>query len=193
MADNPELTDIDERELYVREKAFKAGVVAALYDAILICLETDLPSPKWVQIGTARLMEEVFSGGLERKKGRTGNPFARYRNDIIHYARWDAVTEARDFQATGFREYLSSLQNPRFSEKVRQQLKAYPPAFVKGLTWQHAYEAAAMMLKGTPAFGSPATMKRGYITVEKAFKDPSKAYRYAIMRPRTLRLLGIEI
>ncbi len=196
MADNPRLTYIYERELKVREKAFEAGIVAALYDAILICLEADLPSPKWVQIGTARLMKEMFSGGLERKKGRTGNPFARYRNDMIHYARWDAVMDARVLRAALSPVVFVGRQYPEFSEKEekdKQQLKANLSTWVKGMTWQDAYEGAANMLKGTPASGAPATMKNSYIKVNKASKDPSKAHRYIILSRRTLRLLGIKL
>ena len=109
---------------------------------------------------------------------------------MIHYARWDAVVEARDFQKTGLREYFDALKDPKFSDQTKRELKAYPPAFVEGTTWEDAYEAAAKMLKGTAAFGRPATMKNSYLKVQKDFKDPSKAYRYSIMSHRTLKLLG---
>ena len=112
---------------------------------------------------------------------------------MIHYARWDAVMEARDYQAQVYRvDFVVGRQHPGFSEKDKQQRMANLSTWVKGLTWQDAYEGAARMLKGTPAYGAPATMKNSYIKVNKAFKDPSKAPRYSRLSRRTRRLLGIK-
>ena len=61
-----------------------------------------------------------------------------------------------------------------------------------GKTWEDAYEVAAEELKGTPAFGSPETIKKSYQQVEKDFKDLDKAHLYFLLSPRICHYYGID-
>jgi hypothetical protein len=56
-----------------------------------------------------------------------------------------------------------------YCRHYRHQQPLGPPG--KQLTWKEAYKAAADMLKGTPFFGSSATMKNAYVTWERDHKS----------------------
>ena len=61
-----------------------------------------------------------------------------------------------------------------------------------GKTWEDAYRIAAQELRGTPAYGSPATIKASYQLVKKMFRVPETAPRFMPLKSETLRRFGIR-
>ena len=189
---NAALVDFYRRQLGVCERAYNAGVLAALYDAICLCVERELPPPPWLMVAMRNTLEKVLIRKFSDGKGRTGNPVARYRADLIHYTRWDTVDSLRDHQKGAWKEYQAFLDDPDVSDDGKTQLMANAP-YDAGTTWVDVFQHASEMLRGTPAFGSPDTVKASYLLVKRAFQDPSQAARFYLANHQAMKRLEIEI
>lgn len=188
---NPSLKEFYQRQLEIRERAYKAGVLPALYEAIYLCKEADFPSPPWVTRGMLVTLEKLFSGKFADGLGRKGNPKARYAEDLKHFMRWDVVNEIREYQKGHWAEYQVALKDPKFSDDSIARLRADPPRDY-GTTLDDTFYHAAEVLKGTIAFGSNPTIKRSYFLVNKAAKDSSQNGRFYLVGLRTRKRLGLK-
>ena len=187
--DDPELTEYFLGQIAIRKKAYDAGVLAALYDAISICMLEQIPAPSWVLAAMLDILEKAVAGKLSNRRGRTGNPLAKYRADLVHYTRWDAVTEVREKQGE-YKQCLQKIAAMELSDEKRRTLISSMRD--PGRSWNDAYALAVEFLKGTRAFGSPATMRNSYKLVQKSISDPSQHGRFYIVDYRTIRRLGID-
>ena len=61
-----------------------------------------------------------------------------------------------------------------------------------GRTRGRIFECASEVLEGTEAFGSPLSIKRSYLEVERNNRHPAKAYRYAWFEQPLLDRLDID-
>lgn len=191
LGDNSGLTEYYLRQLDACERAYNAGVLAALYDAITYCTQGNIPLPSWVAKAMLETLEMLFAGNFSSGAGRTGNPKARIKEDIKHYTRWDMVKWVRRHQETVRAEYQEVLQRPELSKEDRDRLIKYAP-YDAGSTLEDAYHHTTEALKGTVAFGSAATIKRSYILVEKSLRDPSQAGRFYLVKWQTTKRLRLE-
>lgn len=181
------IKDPTQREIASCHRAFAAGMLPALYEALYLCDEKKRPVELWMLRAMRRLMVAVFTGRMGEGPGRTGNAIARFRNDMKHFYRWDMVTMIRRKQ-TEYREQMDELRKLDLTEEQWRSLDLRNPC----RSWEDAYELAAEELRGTPAFGSPATMKRSYQYVERNSRDPQQGPRFKVLSRRTLQLIGID-
>jgi hypothetical protein len=96
----------------------------------------------------------------------------------------------REYQKA-YRREKEKLAALELSDEERRQVLAN--MVDPGASWTDAYTQAAELLKGTPAFGSPETIKHSYQLVAKAHKDREQDGRFYVASPRTMRRLGIEL
>lgn len=135
------------------ERAYKAGVPAALYDAVCYLREVQGPHgetlvPDWMWDGILAAVEKQIDQPDATGPGRTGNKTAKYKANMVNWRRYKAVVDAKS----------------------------------EGCTWDLAYETAHEILKGTVAQGEPETMKNSYQKVSKALDDPSQRDRFYMTR-----------
>ena len=115
---------------------------------------------------------------------------ARYRQDMVDYARWDQVTVVRQKQIE-IREEVEELRAKRNVPKSMLEEQEKKLAWV-GKTLNRAYECAAMLLEGDEAYGSPEAMKRSYFQVKRNSGGPRHTLRYHLLDPRFLSRLGLK-
>jgi hypothetical protein len=170
-------------ECYRRTWHQELGVAAALY----YCDKYDVDLPRWVLRAAPVVLGQALSKSLSKKRGRSSNPIARYRQDMIDFTRWDAVRDTRT-QQINLRQGVAELR----------KIRGAPPAMLRerermmnwaGRTWLRAYECATMILAHTEARGSPDAMKGSYIRVE-ANKHP---LRYHQFDSNFLRAVGLDV
>jgi hypothetical protein len=142
--------------------------------------------PTWAVLLAPAFMARAMKGEHKRK-GSTGNPIARARSLDIEYKHWNAVRTVLDFQKDpDWHAYKALLKSPNLTSVERKRLLANGPRD-PGHTLEDAFEVASEYLKGTPAFRSPATIRRSYFRVEKASRCPSAAPRYLLLSLETRR------
>ncbi len=140
-----------ERELRHMEQAWRAGVADALTDAVDWCETFGEPPPRWVSQGVRAIVAGHV--GEQKRPGRLGNVKAARRQDMIHFARWDAVKECRE----------------------RKGQRGIPD------TWEKCYAAVSEMLEGTLAEGAEETIKASYQLVERRGRE-GDGLRYYVAR-----------
>jgi hypothetical protein len=133
-------------QLAACEKAWRAGLLLAVTKGLEICRLYRQPPPGWIVGAVAKVVKERMTK-FERR---------RYRQDLIHYERFDAVRELRER-----RHELAKLGDNR------------------GASWERAYDAVSDLLKGTRAAGSADTVKASYQYVQTEFKA-GRAGRFMI-------------
>jgi len=124
------------------------------------------------------------------KRGRSCGAVARYRQDMIDYARWDQVMVVREKQ----KEILKQVQELRTIPKVSKSMldeREKMLAWV-GRTLNRAFECAAMLLEGSVAYGSAEAMKRSYFQVKRNNRNPDQALRYHQLSRHLLLKLGVK-
>jgi hypothetical protein len=123
-----------------------------------------------------------------RKRGRSTGPIQRYQQDLIDHARSDEIVTVRQRQlelAEEVEALLSKANIPKDVLEKKQKMLNWV-----GHDWLRAYECAAMLLRGSPAFGGVAAMKASYLRVKANSK--AGALRYHLLDPHFLRTIGIE-
>jgi len=67
----------------------RGGVIAALFDAIILAKESEQPPPEWAMEGALRVIGDRLKFGF--KKGATRNELRDYVMAMKHYHRWQLV------------------------------------------------------------------------------------------------------
>src|ERR1043165_2106140 len=159
--------------------------------AIHYCRTHRLPAPEWLIDGAGNLLFSLLRHAKQGKRGRASGAVARYRQDMIDYARWDTVREVREKQAE-IREQVEKLRSiqgvPRSLLEEREKM-----LFWIGHDWLRTYECAAMILRNTGSAGGPDAMKASYLRVKRNNKDPSQSLRYHLLNPVVIAKLGIRV
>jgi len=135
------------------------------------------------------LFMEDHMGRAPKQRGRTGNALSKYRQDLIHYMRWDAVVEVRE-QQEPWRQKEAELA------KLNIPVEKWPEFFGDlnpGRTFEDALEVAQQLLQGTPAFGSRDTIRASYLMVKRIGKDRKQAGRFFLIQERTRRRFGLDL
>src|SRR5690349_472098 len=70
---------------------YEQGVIAALHDALVLLREFGGEPPEWVLEGAIRVVADRLKHGFSTGKGQSGNELAKYRNDMMHFRRWQLV------------------------------------------------------------------------------------------------------
>jgi hypothetical protein len=186
----PELDEFWTREFASYERAVRAGNIGALLSALVDCIRKDLPPPRWLLVQAYSRLIDATTNKPTGKRGRTANPFAQFRQDMIHFARWDVVQEVRDKQVEVAQQVkeLRGLKSASAQAmlKEREQLKRW-----LGRSWLSAYHCASVLLKGTQAFGADDAMRASYKLVQRHGRS-SKGPRFKLPKDEVLRDLGLK-
>lgn len=75
---------------------FEAGVVPALYDALMLASDSGQPPPDWAVEGALRIVGDRLKFGFTKGKGATGNELSKYQAAMRRYRRWQAVKKLRE-------------------------------------------------------------------------------------------------
>jgi len=182
------ISDLDNNELewFRKMPCPELGALAALD----YCERNEIPLPKWALSGVRTALCQRVSGQYSKKLGRSRETGDRLRQDMIHFARYDAVVEVREKQ-TELANTVAELEElpncPRKILEEKEKLLAWT-----GRSLVRAYECAAMMLRDTIAFGCPQTIKRSYLEYHRICNDPSQLARFHLLHPSFIRQLGIK-
>ena len=88
---------LTQQERWELQRAFyEAGVMPALYDALVIAKESGLPPPDWVVEESLMVVGDRLKLGFTTGKGAIGNELPKYQAAMKHYRRWQAVKKLRD-------------------------------------------------------------------------------------------------
>jgi len=166
-------------DLWSLHKAFNAGVELAVFDVLQICEKYNVQCPLWALKGLERLSEP-----RRLKKAVT-----RYRRDLIHFYRFDAVNEVREYRSTRWKDYQDELKAPGLSEEARRKLEQLAP-HDPGKS-EDVFREAAETLVGTPAYGSPETIRSSFKLVRKSNENPANHGRFMMLSLATRRKHGL--
>ena len=123
-----------------------------------------------------------------RKRGRANSLLARFRSDVIDFARWNQVRVCQENQARSKDrvEFIATTKNvPDALEEKFQKRDAW-----LGRTKTRAFECASMMLRGGPEFGGSDAVKASYLRVKRNLSKGEN--RYHVLDFSVLRRLGLE-
>jgi hypothetical protein len=191
--------DLCEQHLEHCERAWRAGVLMAISEAVATCRMYCEPPPEW--------LAEAVAGLVHRRQ--TAAEKRRHWENYIHYARWDAVKELREradelrdwFRESKLRErerqksdhvsarhYHPHRQNPAHRSQqpsVRDPLGDPIAQLLSAdrLSWDTTYEAVALVLTGTPAAGGVEAIRRSYAIVERDMNHDRAAKYFLAGRP----------
>jgi hypothetical protein len=184
------LDQFHQQRLQSLETMARGGNRIATSAALDYCHKHGLVLPSWF-VGPAA---QIAMGSLRKKKsgklGRSAEPLDRCRQDMIDFARYDAVCEVREKQKELSRE-IERFRHLAHTSKSIIEDKEKTLAWA-GHTLERAFQCASMILAETSAFGGPDTIKASYSRVRKAMLAPELAYRYHQLDPRFLASLGIK-
>lgn len=159
----------------------------ALAAGMYHCAREEICPPPWLVEGAAKLLIELLKREKSQKRGRAGGRVARYRQDLWDLERWDAVLQVRELKSRTKEEAKMLAKHPSLKkERYRRVAKAQK--------WlRHGtFECASMSLKGSPAYGSPITVKKVYQRVNKRMRDRSAAQRYHLMFGDFVFRIGLD-
>ena len=163
----------------------EVGVFAAAF----YCAAHKLALPDWLVPRLPVVLSALLTGPTG-KRGRANNPIARYRQDLIDYARWDAVKEVR-YKQTELLEEVNELKAMRTVPTAMLKERTKLLAWV-GESLEQAYLCAAALLAGGRASGGYDAVRKSYRRVERNSRDPGQLLRYHLVDPQVLRELGID-
>lgn len=176
--------------------------VLATAAALHYCKERKLNAPEWATRPAADLLCWFLTMQTGRGQGKPG-PIARYRSDMITYARWSEVDEVKEQQAriasdiTELRQLLAELfpTSPTFVQdrrnlEMRLEEKKQIQRWI-GQSQQEAYFCAAALLADSPFAAGPQSMEDAYNKVQSDFEDPTQAKRYFSFHPTFMYQMGL--
>jgi hypothetical protein len=129
--------------------------VEALAAALVLCSEGRVALPDWATIGVQQVLATLISATPDY---------------LMHYARWDMVSELRARKAELFEWQRHDV--PR-AQKLDP---TYEPRYDLQPTWEAAYQNVSKALAGTKYEGSADTVKKSYQLIERLFKSEARPY-----------------
>jgi hypothetical protein len=70
---------------------YEAGIMLALYDALILTRDSGRPAPEWVIEGALSIIGPLLKAGITTGKGASANTAAKYKTDMRHFCRWLVV------------------------------------------------------------------------------------------------------
>lgn len=193
MTDSDEnLKDYIYERLTTCQKACEAGVLPALYDAIVLCRQFDHPPEIWMMERLEDIMGQILTGCLTNPRKKYVSEITKYRARQRHLVRWEAVKDIRKCQKDTREEFERLKRTTGTSKKFLDHHEMQRKAI--GKTFIEAYEIALRMLRKTDARGSLETIKRSYCLVERQMSiksKNSKPRQYYAVSLQALALMNI--
>jgi hypothetical protein len=146
--------------------------------------------PSWFVGPAAQITKESLRKEKTSKRGRSAQPLDRHRQDMVDFARYDAVCEVREKQNELPRELERLRQLPNVTANVIEGMEKM--LAWAGQTWERAFQCASIMLTDTSAFGGSDAIKASYFKVKPAMLIPGQAHRYHILDPQFLASVGMK-
>src|SRR6266849_7565983 len=75
---------------------YEAGVVLALYDALVLVGFSNVRAPGWVIKGAISIIGPQLKAGISTGKGASANTAAKYQNEMMHFRRWLVVRNLQE-------------------------------------------------------------------------------------------------
>ena len=164
-------------DLNALQRNYKQGQRAAAYEALRLCQDnpdcqqqTDtfdddgVLIPQWVADALNEITLDYLLNHYSVGRGRNAKWASRYRQDMMDYARYEAVQHILENRTSG----------PGKDHKVN---------------WDSVRDWASEYLKGTPNAGAPDTIRRSYRRYQRSSReDPSRYYSYGFMYGRINRV-----
>jgi hypothetical protein len=179
-----------QRELEALEMMACDGSQIATSAALDYCHRYGPSLPSWFVGPAAQITKESLRKEKTSKRGRSAQPLDRYRQDMVDFARYDAVCEVREKQSELPREVQRLGQLPNVTANVIEGIEKM--LAWAGQTWERAFQCASIMLTDTSAFGGSDAIKASYFKVKAAMLIPEQAHRYHILDPQFLASLGMK-
>ena len=191
------IEELHETQLDDFETMSRSGVAVAIPAALHYCAEYGLSAPAWLVSASADLLCITLRSDTRRKRGRAARLVARYRQDMVHFARWDEICVAREQQKIFSKQVKELRTLPKAKgellEKQRKLINEQEEMLKRlGHTFDDAVEYARQRLKKTKATGRWDTMRSSYRLVQRHHKDPTQAKRYQVFSASFLHKLGIK-
>ena len=169
------------------QAAYHAGNEGALFEALIQCLVEDLcqDDPGHIEFGWPAInmpRDEVEREVNKQRNhlweatcgmGRTSRWLTKYRQDLIHWVRYDTVLEVREQQAR-FRNDLNKLGVAKLTRRAKKQIDVQ--ADYLGRSWLDAYRLASEVLSGTPVAGGEAAVAKSYKLVNALMETEPHRY-----------------
>lgn len=184
------IADLDRMRLDLCERMWLAGsplgATAALYHSVTY----GVALPRWAVGAALVLVCDLLKREKSEKRGRSAGGLARYRQDYIDFIRWNEVISLEEKQKT-LKQQLADFERMPVDHQdfYRDELKR---AKWLGQTRTRIFECVSEMLQGTEASGSPLSIKRSFLAVERNNRHPTEAYRYVLLEQPLLTHLNID-
>jgi hypothetical protein len=133
--------------------------IEALAAALVLCSEGRVALPEWAAIGVQQVLATLISATPDY---------------MMHYTRWDLVSELRDRKAELFERQRH--EAPKLRKLDPKGEKYGEPRYDLQPTWDAAYENASKALAGTKYEGSADTIKKSYQLIERLFNSGGRLY-----------------
>jgi hypothetical protein len=182
---------MNQRELELFRQMVDAGVLVGVPAALHFCIEHVVPAPGWLLGAAMTLLCDLLKREKSTQRGRARGAVARYRQDMVDFIRWNEVLVIREKQVLSAETVAAYSIRPgdpmyeRFKEEVARHKWL-------GRSLSDAFECVSEMLERTDAHGSPDSIKRSYRQVERNHRHRTERYRYCLLHPLFLKMLGIE-
>ena len=111
------LEQLHANELACLETMAQSGVQLVVPAALHYCIQHELTPPPWLLPTVTEMLCGLLKREKSTKRGRSCGAVARYRQDMIDYARWDQVMVVREKQKE-ILEQVQELRKPPRSQKA---------------------------------------------------------------------------
>jgi hypothetical protein len=152
-------------------KAWNAGNVGGVFDAIFYCDEHKLPLPSWALAFVTHMSRDVIRGRRPRNAHRL---ITKYFNAMRHFERYETIQECSAHEEKN--------RDPDSNDIVIERIRG-----------RDKFQQASVFLagcsdaKGRPLGGSPDVMKFSSTKVKKTIKTNPGTYYVSIYLPRFRR------
>ena len=172
-----------ERLMHTCERAWRAGNLPAIVDAVEYCAKANGPPPPWLVTAIATLVSRQML--VRTGRGRFNSRQAVFDENQKHHARWDMVRELRDRR---FELFETSMREAAKVRARRPEFEALgiSPTFLDEaerindsvLTLDKAFARVSEELHGTFAEGTEDAVKYSYNLVEQKLAEGRGAEFY---------------
>src|SRR4051794_40050665 len=98
MSDNTHVSVLHSERLASFERMWNSGVAVGVLAALDYCVEYNVHQPPWLSKAARDLLCDAIVKPKSTKRGRASGYLARFRQDMIDFARWDTVNWVRNNQ-----------------------------------------------------------------------------------------------
>jgi hypothetical protein len=151
------------------------------------CAEHQIIPPKWVLTAASKLICDLLRGDNAKARGRAANCLARYRQDMWHVERWNAVEQVRQVRKNVKHEETIIKRHPElYSERDKTHYRKMREWLGYG-----TFACASMYLYGRYSRAGAEAIRASHRKVAQADKDPTNT-QYSYIEPSFLWKIGID-